>query len=157
MNKMMKVCGKSTDGRAIPLALDNNGAVVVRRKWETLNTNVFGAYVTKTGSFKSTTFDCSDWGFVSLRIQNNGLEGEPTVRFNIYSDRKGAEDGSYLKDINGNNIEFIVPPKTALIVTPEDLPALNYIQYLTLKVQLADGSLPDGSQVYINVNVISKR
>ena len=157
MDKMMRICGKSKDGRAIPFTLDNDGAVVVRREWETLNTMVFASYVTKTGSFKSTTFDCSDWGFVSLRIQNNGLEDAPTVKFNIYSDRSGANDGSYLKDINGNNIEFIVPPKSVLIITPEDLPALNYMQYLTLKVKLADDSLPDDAQVYINVNVISKR
>ena len=94
MNNMMKICGKSEDGRALPFALDNDGVLKVKREWETVNTNIFAAYVTKTGTFKSTTFDCSDWGFVSLRIQNNGEKGEPAVKFNIYSDRTGTDDSS---------------------------------------------------------------
>lgn len=155
MSRMMKVCGKSKDGKALPFAVDAEGNTLVKRVWETANHNLMSGDVifklvdeaTKKweAAYVTEPLDVSNWGFVSLRIMNSTKDGYDEkkdiqtftlpVKINFYGDRI-PNDGNYVKDINGNTIDFFAPSGTEITVIPEELPVLNYLQNIKARLSI---------------------
>lgn len=143
MKKMMKICGKTPDGVAQAVAVSKKGAINIKRIWETQNNHLVHSYITHDTPVVSDAYDVSEWGFVSLRILNSTIEKigndlhiyTKPVRVTFYGDRT-TDDGNYVKDMNGNNIEIFAPSGTEITITPEELPVLNYLQNIRVKLAM---------------------
>jgi len=140
MDKMMKIAGKTSGSVAKGIQVDNNGKLIVisKREWEqTALTILDNDQIRDTNSkaVKPTSNDVSSFAYISFRIVNS-LDADVSIQF--YDDWH-ATGGSILQDINGNSIEIAVPAKVSatrnIVVTPDDLPILNLLHYLTLRVQ----------------------
>lgn len=140
MDKMMKIAGKTSGSVAKGIRVDNDGKLLVisEHEWtqtalvcldtrEIRDTNVVVA--------KPTNNDVSKFAYISFRIVNS-LDASVSIQF--YDDWH-VTGGSVLKDMNGNAIEVTIPAKTDsthyIVVTPDDLPILNLLHYLTLRVK----------------------
>lgn len=140
MDKMMKIAGKTSSSTAKGIRVDSDGKLIVisKREWEqTALTILDGDQIRDTNAktAKPTSNDVSGFAYISFRIINS-LDADVSIQF--YDDWH-VTGGSVLKDINGNTIEITVPAKVSatqnIVVTPDDLPILNLLHYLTLRVQ----------------------
>ena len=140
MDKMMKIAGKTSSSIAKGIRVDSDGKLIVisKREWEqTALVILDGDQIRDTNAktAKPTSNDVSSFAYISFRIINS-LDADVSIQF--YDDWH-VTGGSVLKDINGNVIEITVPAKVSatqnIVVTPDDLPILNLLHYLTLRVQ----------------------
>lgn len=127
-NAVAKGVSVNSDGKIVSVAEREwkQDAMIVLENSSIRDTNAITA--------KPSSNDVSSFAYVSLRIINS-LDADISVKF--YDDFH-VTGGSVLEDINGNAIEINVPAKTNathnMIVTPDDIPALNLLHYLTLRV-----------------------
>lgn len=131
--KLMPIGGKSTNNTAIPVSVDNNGNINIKRIWQNKKITLMNAEsIRDTSAYTtiSTVCDCKQSAMVSLRFYNT--LGVP-VTINIYNDNSAA-GSDYMKDFYGSVLSFTVPGGYT-IVTPDDLPCLKYIEYLKLRIQ----------------------
>ena len=138
-DKMMRIAGRTSDGVAKPFLVDNNGNVGTTRTWEktwvTIQENV---EIRDTSEHNLTTFDSSGVPMLSLRILNrlkdSDNNGVPvTVRF--LTD-VNTSNGYGLVDTDGASKSITIQPVyDYVIITPEDMPLLNYACYIRLSVK----------------------
>lgn len=140
MDKMMKIAGKTSGSTAKGIRVDSDGKLIVisKREWEqTALVILDGDQIRDTNSktAKPASNDVSSFAYISFRIVNS-LDADVSIQF--YDDWH-VTGGGVLKDINGNAFEITVPAKVSatqyIVVTPDDLPILNLLHYLTLRVQ----------------------
>ena len=132
MSEIMKVGGRKEDGTASALGIDANGYLKIKRVWETQTKNIF------TGTHSNTTavttvsnvVNALEWGMVSLRV-NNLLNSD--VKIMLYWDNS-ADGTEWMKDFNGEYVTFTVPADSQMIITPDDLPILNYLRYIKCRI-----------------------
>lgn len=148
--KMIKVGGKTSGGMARAFGVSEKGEALVKRVWENALVRVFANDIDGTTPQQTTVFDAREFGFISLRVEN---QTESALTFTLYADRR-EDDPTYLKDINGDDIKFTIPAKSVVIVTPDDVPALSYLQYVRLRF-VAD-TVP-ASAAYVCVRIMAKR
>ena len=140
MDKMMKIAGKTSGAVAKGIRVDSDGKLIVISEHEWTQTelvclNASEIRDTNVVVAKPTNNDVSRFAYISLRIVNSL---DASVSIQVYDDWH-VTGGSVLKDINGSTIEITVPAKESatqnIVVTPDDLPILNLLHYLTLRVQ----------------------
>lgn len=132
---MMRVAGKGADDNAYGIRTDNNGFLIIKKQWApTVELNA------ATASFDEGDTDpvallgiaeIGKYGLSSLRIANStGV----SVTISLYADRSD-NDVSWLYDLEGNLISIIIPAESHLyVVTPDDWPILNYVDWLNLRI-----------------------
>ncbi len=133
-DKMMKICGKNPDGNATAIGMDANGNLKIKRVWESVvQKDLFSGALSDTGAVTTinNALDLAEQGMVSLRFYNTT---DSALKVMLYSDMSAATE-TLLKDINGENFSFTVAADAHTIITPDDLPVLNYLRYLKLKIQ----------------------
>lgn len=138
-DKMMRIAGRTSDGVAKPFLVDNNGNVGTTRTWEktwvTIQENV---EIRDTSEHNLTVFDSSGVPMLSLRILNrlkdSDNNGVPvTVRFMT---DVNTSNGYGLVDTDGANKSITIQPTNGyVVITPEDMPLLNYVRYIRLSVK----------------------
>ena len=159
-DKMMRICGKNPDGNASAIRVDADGNARIKRIWETAEQTVCelirnsDALVESTGEYVkySGVLDVSDWGMVSLRIANN-LSVPASIHFQsdyTYSSEKLATN------IDGDDVTFTVQPNTETIVTPDDLPVLNYLRYIKIRLAAKNTQASDEGKT-VTAIIIKKR
>lgn len=140
MDKMMKIAGKTSGSVAKGVQVDTDGKLIVvsKREWEQTTLQILDndeIRDTNAKAAKPSSNDVSSFAYISFRIVNS-LDADVSIQF--YDDWH-VTGGSVLKDINGNTIEITVPAKVSatqyIIITPDDLPILNLLHYLTLRVK----------------------
>jgi hypothetical protein len=164
--KMMKVCGKNPDGNATALRMDEDGNVKIKRVWETEVQEVVTLTVnaeSKTGGNgeyvavnRGIDADVSEWGMVSLRVRN-ALSVSVTIYIvsDLLTDRL-LLSSKILKNSDGNNISFTIPANSDTIITPDDVPVLNYMSMFSFRVQApSTASVDEGKTV--DVVIYKKR
>lgn len=130
-NANVKGVAVSADGHILT---DVNGSVTTRKQWQTTEMIALDTTVADT-SWHSVpeSVDLGSAGLVSLRI-NNATSRDMTIAF--YSDAEAGISPS--KGMLSPGDDSIVIPATKLyIVTPADLPLLNYLHILRLRYQAA--------------------
>lgn len=139
MDKMMKIAGKTSNSTAKGVRVDSDGNIlaVAKREWEQTLLEVLTddeIRDTTAKKVKPSPNDVSSFAYISLRIVNS-LDADISIQF--YDDWH-VTGGGVLKDIDGNAFEITVPAKVSatnyIVVTPDDLPILNLLHYLTLRV-----------------------
>lgn len=150
---MMRIAGKGTDDTAKGIRTNNSGNLITTKEWtpEMLvnqATATFEVGETATKQLLGIA-EIGKAGITSLRIANS--TGVP-VEIMFYADRNNA-DVSILYDLEGNRVSFTVPAQSSLyIVTPEDMPILNYIDWLNLRVTPKEAvSSSDNPRVRVSV------
>lgn len=139
---VMPIGGKyENDGSPIVtgVAVDESGSVISGRKWRNQVVQILEASNPTAGTLRSTSVDLSDVGAVSLRI-NNALN--VPIELGIYADYYGEERNYYMRDADGNVITKTVGAnKNCLIITPDDVPVLQWLEHLRLGVKINGDSI----------------
>ena len=132
-DKMMRIAGRTPSGTAVPMAADASGNVSVTRTWKkewvALQTSL---EIRDTNAHNIPAFDVSGIPMYSLRILNR--LGVP-VTITFLAD-VNTTNGYALTDIDMVTKAITVQPgQSYIIITPDDLPLLNYIRYLRMLVK----------------------
>ena len=128
--QLIKVAGNN-NGFVKGFSANNDGAVYTTRK--TVITKFFTNEQIRddVNHRPDIVADVSESVFVSFRVQNS-LNKSITMR--LYNDMYETPTASstYLKDAYGNSVTFTIPADFAgtLVVTPDDLPLLPYLQFI---------------------------
>lgn len=136
MADMIRIAGKTDNNTASPFHLTENGNLCTQHNWEYEISNIVTATPTDTtevrvGVGEENAIFVAGYGLISLRITNN--TGVP-VHIRFMADHTYDATG-FLADVDGNRIEFDVPSSSTnfIIITPEDIPALNYLRLLKFR------------------------
>lgn len=131
-DKMARVAGRTSEGIAVPMKASSDGDISTTRTWKKewipIETNV---EIRDTTGHNCPVIDVSDIPTYSLRILNR--LGKP-ITLNFLSD-VNQSNGYALLNMDATRKAVTVQPANAYImITPEDVPLLNYIRYLRLQV-----------------------
>lgn len=148
--KLLSIAGKKDSGVASPFSLNNNGDVKAQRTWGIEEVTIFDALqIRETGANWASRISVGKYGTISLRISNT-LD-QPVV-INIGSDF-GDDNTTYQKNFGGANLGFVIPSGSgARMITPEEFPWLQYLQYAKLRAS-CDTAPTSGS---VTIKLIGK-
>jgi len=154
MGNVLKIGGKDPSSNVKAVSVDANGRVKSTRYWDSsIHTLIDSAQIRENNPVVSTatdSFDASEYGFVSLRIRNSH---DAALSVMFYEDA-GISGDTWMTRLDGSYISFTVPANTQrVIVTPEDVPEINYLKYLKLRVS-AKTTPTEGS---VTIQAITKR
>lgn len=132
-DKMMRIAGRTSGGVAVPMKASTDGDISTTRIWKkSWQTIVTGLEIRDTNGHKLDAVDVRDIPTFSLRIINR-LGVPVTIKF--LTD-VNTTNGYFLKNTDQTTKSITVSPgNDYVIVTPEDLPFLNYVQYVRLQVE----------------------
>lgn len=138
-DKMMRIAGRTSAGVAVPMLADANGNIGTTRTWKkewvALQTTL---EIRDTNAHNIPAFDVSDIPIYSLRIINR--LGVP-VTITFLTD-VNTSNGYGLVDTDNTLKSITVQPNNNyVIITPDDLPILNYIRYVRMSVKAS--SVPE--------------
>ena len=131
-DKMMRIAGRTSTGVAVPMKASTDGDIATtrtwKREWITIESNV---EIRDQTAHKCPVIDVSNIPTFSLRILNR--LGTP-ITLNFLTD-VNQTNGYSLLNMDGTSKTVTVQPTNGYImITPEDVPLLNYIRYLRLEV-----------------------
>ena len=132
-DKMMRVAGRTSGGVAVPMKASTDGDISTTRTWKkSWQAIVTGLEIRDTNGHVLDAVDVRDIPTFSLRIVNRlGVPVTITFLTDI-----STTNGYSLLNMDATDKAITVSPANAyVIVTPEDLPFLNYVQYLRLQVK----------------------
>lgn len=149
MSKLIKAGLKTRDtGVAIAPLADENGNQQIVRVWEGGVTEILAVTGAEQTQYTTDAVDVSATGMVSLRAYTvcPGATVTLTLRGDVYS-----TSGRMKTMTNVSGFASIVLQGTgSWIITPDDMPALNYLRRIQLQVEC-----PLGAQV--DISVVTKR
>ena len=149
---LLKMGGKAPDGTAKAVSVDAGGNVNVTRQWGADVFTVLPATQIRDTNAISTianAVDVSGYGFVSLRFCNS-LGVPVTVMF--YGDMNEASD-MWMTRPDKSYLSVTIPATDFTILTPEDIPELNYLRYIKLRIAAKEAP----TQGSLIVQVVAKR
>lgn len=131
-DKMMRIAGRTNGGVAVPMLVDSNGNVSTVRTWKKEWVTIQSALeIRDTNEHSLDAIDVSGIPLFSLRILNR-LGVPITIKF---STDANTFNGYKLADNNGTPVSITIQyTNDYVIITPNDLPFLNYIKYLRMTV-----------------------
>lgn len=119
------------------VAVDADGGVIAGRKWKNEIIKILDVSNPTAGTLKCTAVDLSEAGAVSLRI-NNALN--VPVELGFYVDYYG--NNYYMRDADGSLInKTIGANKNYLIITPDDIPILQWLAQLRIGARITGDSI----------------
>lgn len=128
MAELLKVAGKSASGTSEPLSLTDNGELVTSRRWNSTVVDVYPLTEIRTDTYKLKRLDVSNYGLISFRV-NNQLDADVTLVF--YGEYVGdVDDRLLLRDINTGDYFRYTIKQGYHIITPDDIPFLNYFEHI---------------------------
>lgn len=146
MSDMLKIAAKDTNGTAKAFLVETDGKTIVSRPWaqerNEIIANVEVRDTTRHSNIGGNVIDISQYPINSLRIRSS-LDADVTI--GLYNDAD-ATSTSYLASGDAA-VSLVIPANNNYvnIITPEDLPVLNYLKYLKIHYKAAsvptEGSL----------------
>jgi hypothetical protein len=131
-DKMMRIAGRTSGGVAVPMLAETDGSIKTKRGWKkewvSIEQNV---EIRDTTAHKCPAIDVSDVPTFSLRILNR--LGTP-ITLNFLTDVNQSNGYSLINMDGTKKAVTIQPSNSYIMITPEDVPLLNYIRYLRLEV-----------------------
>lgn len=146
-DKMMRIAGRTPSGTAVPMLADANGNIGTIRKWKkewaSIETSV---EIRDTNAHNCPAVDVSDVPIFSLRFLNR-LDVPVTVSF--LTD-VNTTNGYGIQNANGERYTITLAPQNGyIIITPEDMPILNYLRYVRLQVKASSAPSSGVFDAYI--------
>lgn len=132
-DKMMRIAGRTPAGVAVPMKASADGDISTTRTWKKSWQQIVTALeIRDTNGHDLDAVDVRDIPTFSLRIINR-LGVPVTIMF--LSD-VNTTNGYALHNMDQTSKSITVSPGNGyVIITPEDLPFLNYVQYVRLQVK----------------------
>lgn len=127
---MIKIGGKSASGNAVPVKVDNNGAVFQKHIWEVETITIVNAAITDNSGHiypeSTTNMDVSDYALMSMRVRNRA-----DVPVNI----RITYAGNYIQNANGDPYSLDIAAGGQVIITGDDLSCLNALPGFQIRYQ----------------------
>ena len=98
----------------------------------------------------TTGIDVSNGGLISLRAGNST---DTPIKATLLFDTSASDD-RWMKDVNGNYITFEIPTGES-IITADDVPALNYLRFVRLRLEAVQA--PSDPTKTVTILVYAKR
>ena len=132
-DKMMRVAGRTSGGVAVPMKASTDGDISTTRTWKkSWQQIVTNLEIRDVDNHNLDAVDVRDIPIFSLRIINR--LGVP-VTITFLTDVNTTNGYSLLNMDQTSKSITVSPGQGYVIVTPEDLPLLNYVQYVRLQVK----------------------
>ena len=133
-DKMMRIAGRTSGGTAVPMLADSNGNIATTRTWkkEWVAITDSALEIRDTDAHDLTAMDVSGIPMYSLRILNRlGVPVTLTFKTDV-----NTTNGYGLCNTDATaKAVTIAPTNSYVVITPEDLPFLNYIKWLRISVR----------------------
>lgn len=159
MGEFLKIGGKYTDSlgteTAKGISVNEDGQLTIVRRNEVeiidLLTNVEKRDSTAIQITGNTAVDLREWTTCCIFVTNQ-LDIDVTLQFYTQKTITGT---SYLKYMDGSNAKITLPHMApgAYIITPDDLPLLNYLNFFKCTLQFATAP----TSGYISLGLMRKR
>ena len=149
-DKMMRIAGRTSGGTAVPMLADANGNIATTRTWKKEWVSLLAATaVTDANAHDVTAYDVSGIPMFSLRVCNRtGVDVTLSFKTDV-----NTSNGYTLCDADQADYAITIASSSRYtIITPEDLPILNYIKYLRIVYKAA--STPSSGTLEINMVTI---
>lgn len=147
---MMKFAGKNEDGNAQAIALTNEGVQKINRTWKVEQTVLYNKMPDTDGTLMS--MDVSNYCLFSLYIENT-----TDVDIELQFTSPNNQGSFWFLDSMGEypkiTIQAYSSGKGRHFIIPEDMPIMNYIAWLNLRIGFT--SAPTTGT--LKVTVIGKR
>lgn len=146
MSNLLKVAGRTDNNTVRGVHVTEEGNVCTARAWGTDIHTIVTTELRDTSAVVTSdnVFDASPYGMISIRVANSH---DTDVTLQLYQDTS-ATSGRWLIDAAGNPISVVVPAgDRCMIITPEDIPALNYLRYI--KFRIAANTAPTSGSITI--------
>lgn len=146
-DKMMRVASRKPNGTAAPVSADANGRVIVNRSWQKVwETIDEGMEIRDTSEHDCTAVDLRDVPMFSLRILNR-LGVPVTISFKT---DVNTLNGYSLANKDAQTMSITVQSTGSyVVITPDDLPELRYLQYLRMVVSASSAPESGAFSAYI--------
>lgn len=151
-----KVVINNADGVALPFAVSSEGKILTSHVWKTDVIDITGDQQirdTNNHSFPATTdsaIDVSGYAILSLRIYNSTNKKFVIGLYADYRDNLGA----WMSNAEGTEVAIVVNKESGIsMITPDDMPELNYIKYLRIYVR----ALEEPTSGTLNIKLMGKR
>lgn len=134
-DKMMRIAGRTPNGNAGAVSMDDNNRIFTNRLWKKEFVTISeGNEIRDTSAYDLGVVDVRDIPIFSLRFLNR-LSVPVTITFKT---DHNISNGYKLVDKDGQYISLTIQPTpNYVIVTFNDLPELQYMQYLRMSVSAA--------------------
>lgn len=148
MSEVLKFAGKTDNNTVKGVSVSNDGYVRTERVWNIDSTEVFNARLTSTSEVYATSYNASKSGMIALEVYNfSGVDISIRIGNPIQSVNNAV------KNYNASGeVTAITIPSTSqrCIITPEDIPALNYCKYVNISITaLSSPSVNDVVRVFV--------
>ena len=136
-DKMMRIAGRTSNGSAVPMLADSNGNIATTRTWkkEWVSITSSAMEIRDTTSHDLDPVDVSGIPLYSLRILNR-LGVPITLRFKTDVNTSNGY-GLHNPDATAKAIT-VAPTQSYIMITPDDLPLLNYVKLLRMTVTASE-------------------
>ena len=132
MADMMRIAGKTPSDTAAGIRVNSDGNLVEEKKWKYAYEKILNAEeIRSTSAVVVTGGNVEDYGLISLRVYSTL---DQPIRIQFYNDTATNGGSSVLNCLN-SAWEVIIPADSKMyIITPDDIPFLNYLRYIKLRV-----------------------
>ena len=135
--KFLPFCGKNPSNNATPIKVTANGELKTMHIWEGKWNTLLSESLRNTTAIvlPETALDISDYAIASLRIRSSL---DASVTLTLMTDAPNSS-GRWACDANGSAITISVPvTNNVMIITADDLPVLNHLKTIQLRVKADD-------------------
>ena len=147
---MMKIAGKTNTNVAKPFLVKEDGSQIISRPWGTTVNTIIQAEEIRDTSVHTISgdqiIDLSQYPINSLRIRTT-LDQDVTLLF-YYDLAKNST--VYIDDFTDGSLKVVVPADSNhwKIVTPDDLPLLEYGKYLRFRYTASEAPTTGTLTIY---------
>ena len=146
-DKMMRIAGRKPNGTAGAVSMDDNNRLFTNRLWKKEWVTISeGNEIRDTSAHDITAVDVRDVPIYSLRFLNR-LSVPVTITFKV---DVNLSNGYKLVDKDGHYLSLTIQPsQNYVIVTFNDFPELQYMQYLRMSVSAASAPESGSFSAYL--------
>lgn len=140
---MMRIAGKKANGTAAGVRVNNDGILNSIRVLDVISPTVIldETALRDTEAIDTTAVECDVYKYpVNSIVIKTSLDAAVNA---ILQDGSYLANTGYMRKLDGSVIQFDIPAKTGqadnyFIITADDLPEIDYIRFLKLRLQAKD-------------------
>lgn len=143
MSTSIKFAGKDDSNNVTPISVTNEGYVREARQFSYSMTDIVNDVLAITEKTYYPSVDVSTKGLVAIQFWNRSGVSVDLQFYNPITNNPLGNAVAPIKTADGNLPVFTIANGDNVIITPEDLPMLNYCKYIN--VSLTPAATPTGT------------
>ena len=153
MNTSFKFAGKNDSNVVTPVSVSDEGHIREERKFNNSEYDIVNEVLAITEKTAYPSYDARNSGLISIVVLNrSGVSLD--LQFNTPKDYSAQGISTAVYNVKGEPFIFTIPSGRLTVITPEDLPMLNYAQYIN--ISLTPSGTPTGTAKTL-VRIFDKR